>query len=122
MTMTFSRQVFEFLKTVVPFWRISDEARLLSDGTYLVGIGVERNYGGQILVLPISQGDPIERVQPVVLPYTLNGRLDTGPCLVVLENSNGRYYEELSALVRPVKVLLWSERHELQKYVLQNDA
>jgi hypothetical protein len=48
---TFGQELFEHITTVVPYWRVNDEAWLDGDG-YLTGIGVLRNYGGQAMILP----------------------------------------------------------------------
>jgi hypothetical protein len=48
----FGSVIFEYLKTIVPYWRICDEAWHVTEDPYLGGIGVERNYGGQLLVIP----------------------------------------------------------------------
>lgn len=43
----------------VPRWRLSDEAWNLGDNKYLTGIGVQRNNGGQLMVVlwPEDAGD-----------------------------------------------------------------
>jgi hypothetical protein len=52
---SFGVSVFEYLKTLVPQWRLCDEAWLLGED-HLVGIGLERNYGGQLMVVPWPDG------------------------------------------------------------------
>ena len=66
-SVSFGSLVFEHLKTLVPFWRVCDEAWLLGND-YLVGIGVERNYGGQLLVVPLPDREPPHPRWPDILP------------------------------------------------------
>ena len=56
--MEFPRLVFEYLASIVPYWRVSDDAWPLTDGSHLAGIGVLRNYGGGLLVVPCELDDP----------------------------------------------------------------
>jgi len=42
---------------LVPYWRICDKAWHIGENIYLAGIGVERNYGGQLLVIPVADGE-----------------------------------------------------------------
>ena len=47
----FGMELFEYVRTLVPYWRVSDDAWPLSNASHLCGIGVLRNYGGQAMVM-----------------------------------------------------------------------
>lgn len=53
---TFGQRVFDRLARIVPYWRVSDDAWALSDDSHLCGLGVLRNYGGALLVVPVDSG------------------------------------------------------------------
>ncbi len=114
---SFGELVFEYLKTVVPHWRLCDEAWLLGDD-HLVGIGVERNYGGQMLIVPLSGGDVVPHQDwPDILPALEAAAIALDRVVVVLDDRAERpqYYQST-----PFPKVLWSEREQLSTWVVRD--
>jgi hypothetical protein len=113
---TFVQEVFKYITSVVPNWRVSDEAWLL-EGDYLTGIGVERNYGGQVIVLP---WDDDTRQQLVSVGRRLEPFLKR--IAVVVDDRDTENVEAISKAIAPVLLIPWSHRAELASFVIKDTA
>ncbi|HEY8297307.1 MAG TPA: hypothetical protein VIG32_04715 [Candidatus Baltobacteraceae bacterium] len=122
-TRTFGQEVCEYIMTLVPFWRVSTEAWKLSDDNYLVGIGVLRNFGGDLMVATLGSADEDDAEQ---LRLIASGKL-TLRCgsidniVVVYDHRNGLRAENF-ALGDLYPIVAWSSAAELQTYVIRDKA
>ena len=113
---TFGQELFEHITTVVPYWRVCDEAWALADD-HLTGIGVLRNYGGQVMVLPWSQNTrrQLARFREQLGP--LSKRI-----IVVVDDREPEDMEAISTMLTPITVLPWSRRDELASFVVKDSS
>jgi hypothetical protein len=67
---SFDQDLYSYVETLVPYWRVCDEAWPLGED-HLVGIGVLRNHGGQVMVLPWDQEtrDQLQRIREKLEPF-----------------------------------------------------
>lgn len=118
---TFGQEVCEYILTLVPYWRVSTEAWKLSDDNYLVGIGVLRNYGGDLMVSTLRSPDEDDAEQ---LRRIASGKLTLqcgaiGNILVVYDDlRNPR--PDCFALGDTYPMLPWSSANELSRYVIRD--
>jgi hypothetical protein len=111
---TFGQELFKHITTVVPYWRACDEAWPLADD-HLTGIGVLRNYGGQVMVLPWSEDTRRQLVRLRELLEPISKRI-----IVVVDDREPEDVEAISAMLTPIVVLPWSGRSELAKFVIKD--
>jgi hypothetical protein len=112
---TFSHDLADHIMTLVPYWRVCcDEAWALGDD-HLIGIGVERNYGGQVMVLPWSEDT---RQQLTRFREQLAPRLKR--IVVVVDDREPEDLEAISAMLTPITMLPWSRRTELARFVIKD--
>lgn len=103
----------------MPYWRVTDEAWPLgeeSESRYLNGIGVLRNYGGQVMVVP-GEESPLETLRSILERKSF----DTQRVIVVVDDRDGQDWHDVAARVSPVRVLPWSRRDELTRFVLKDE-
>src|ERR1700757_4634160 len=97
MSQTFGQEVYEYIVTLVPYWRATTEAWLLSNERYLVGIGVLRNYGGDLMVVTLQSPEEKEADQLRLILSDklrlLQGSLDN--IVVVYDDRRGLTSESL---------------------------
>lgn len=113
---TFGALVFEYLKTLVPDWRLCDEAWLLGND-HLVGIGVERNYGGQLMVIPWADGAEPHPQWPNIEPLLSAHGISTNRIVVVIDDRIDGSGDHRLAVFTEV---LWSEREHLKDYAVKD--
>lgn len=111
---TFSSELFEYITTVVPYWRVCDEAWPLAND-HLTGIGVERNWGGQVMVMPWDQDTRRQLVPLGDRPESVLKRI-----IVVVDDREPEDTEAIAALLTPIAVLRWSRRSELAAFLIKN--
>jgi len=113
---TFGQELFEYITTVVPDWRVCDEAWPLADD-YLTGIGVLRNYDGQVMVLPWNEdaGKQLARFRELLEPLLKR-------VVVVVDDRDVQDMEAISAMLTPIVVLPWSRRTELARFVTKDTS
>jgi hypothetical protein len=113
----FVRELFEYLTTLVPYWRVCDEAwPIIGAGDrHLTGIGVLRNYGGQVMVMPWNEDT---RQQLAWFRESLDPLLDQ--VVVVVDDREPEDLEGISAMGTAVTVLPWSRRAELVAFVIKD--
>lgn len=112
---TFGQELFEYITTIVPRWRVCDEAWPLVGG-HLTGIGVLRNYGGQVMVLPWTENARRQLAHFHDLIAPLSERI-----VVVVDDRDLEDVESTSAMLSPITVLPWSRRTELAKFVIKDN-
>lgn len=112
------RDLFTYLTTIVPYWRVSDDAWQLDDDSYLGGIGVLRNYGGDVLIVPWSD-DP-ELASALKLPRIGRKTADLDRRLVVVDDRGGQSETVIAELVAPVKVIGWTQRQKIADFVVSD--
>ena len=104
----------KYITTLVPYWRVSDEAWPIGDD-HLVGIGVLRKYGGQVIVLPWDDNASSRLAR-------LRGKL--GPVfdkvVVVVDDRTPGDIGAIEALLEPIAVVPWSRRAELEKFIIKD--
>jgi hypothetical protein len=115
---TFGQNVFAFLTTIVPYWRMCDDAWLLSDESHLRGIGVLRNYGGDVLIIPWSK-DP-ELLRCLQLPRMGNALPDYDRRIVVVDDRSGERWDHVEKGIFPIAVIPWSDRSRLSEFVISD--
>jgi hypothetical protein len=115
---TLGHQLFDYLASIVPYWRVSDDAWSLCDESHLVGIGVLRNYGGDVLVIPWSE-DP-ELVRCLRLPRIGSAVPDYDRRIVVVDDRSGAQWELVQKRLFPMPVVPWSERRRLADFVIRD--
>lgn len=115
---TFSQEVFEYLTTLVPYWRVSDEGWPLGeDDHYLTGIGVERNFGGQVMVVPWDDdsrqqlGDFAKSLGPL-----------TERIIAMIDDREPQDMESIAATISPIAMLPWSRRSEIATFIVKDTA
>jgi hypothetical protein len=111
---TFEQDLYNYVETLVPYWRVCDEAWPLGEDN-LVGIGVLRNYGGQVMVLPWNQNtsDQLRRLREQLEPFLKH-------IIVVVPDCESEELEAIDASVAPVEILLWSRRTDLANFVIKD--
>jgi hypothetical protein len=118
---TFPRMLFSYVATLVPYWRVCDDAWSLADGSHLLGIVVQRNYGGETIVVI---WDPTDPTLVNKLTHGIRDQIARDPtrCVVVLDDRNGELAEDVRQRIAPVDVVTWSERIRLGQYVIKDTA
>jgi hypothetical protein len=117
MPRSFGGIVFDYLKTAVPYWRLSDEAWSLGD-EHLIGIGVLRNYGGQLMVVPWSDGGSMPHPSwPDVGPALDAAGIPLDRVIVVIDDRDG---DGPSRRPTPFVEITWSQREQLKEYVVKD--
>lgn len=116
---SFGSELFTYITTLVPYWRVNDEAWPLdaeSEPPYLSGIGVLRNYGGQVMVVP-GEDSSLETLSSILerKPF------DAPRVIVVVDDRDGQDWHNIAARVSPVRVLPWSRRDELRGFVIKDE-
>jgi hypothetical protein len=115
---TLGQELFVYLATIVPYWRVSDDAWLLYDEAHLCGIGVLRSYGGDVLVIPWSE-DP-ELLRCLRLPRMGSALPDYDRRIVIVDDRKGEHWELVEKRISPVPVIPWSDRPRLSEYVIRD--
>ncbi|HTJ24984.1 MAG TPA: hypothetical protein VMA36_02365 [Candidatus Limnocylindria bacterium] len=120
--MRFQQAVFAYITTLVPYWRVSDDAWPLSDGSYLAGIGVLRNYGGDAMVVPLTALEDealpellkvlTGQVESVIARGSIAARL-----VIVLDDRFGDLRKQLPPEMECATIVSWSNREALAQYV-----
>jgi hypothetical protein len=112
----FSKLVFDYLQTLVPYWRVCDEAWPVGD-EHLIGIGVERNYGGKVTIVPLPDEDLLPHPSWPDIEHGLkaSGRAVNG-VVVVLDDRNRDAYRAQT----PFEEIPWSERERVKDYVAKD--
>lgn len=117
----FGQHVYERIVRLVPYWRASTEAWRLSDDSYLVGIGVLRNYGGDLMVITIdSPGYEAVGQLCALLRGELsltNGRLEN---ILVLIDDRLIGFDELPPELGRLECMRWSSAADLEQYVTRD--
>jgi len=113
---SFRQELFAYITSIVPFWRVTDDAWLLCNESHVSGIGVLRNYGGDVLVVPWSD-DP-ELARSLQLPRMANELPDIDRRIVVVDDRSGERTDLLGQRISPIPVILWSERSRLSDFVI----
>ncbi|HEY2476922.1 MAG TPA: hypothetical protein VGI19_19225 [Candidatus Cybelea sp.] len=110
---TFGSELFAYLTTVVPSWRVCDEAWPIASD-HLTGIGVKRNYGGQVMVMPWGEetSRQLARFREMLGP--LSKRI-----VVVADDRESGDTQPISVAVTPIAVILWSRPSELAAFVIK---
>jgi hypothetical protein len=107
-------EAFEFICSLVPFWRVSDDVARLSNDEYLGGIGVLRK-NGDVLVVPIDRDRDSGRTD--LLRYFVDNDRSAdyfGTRIVVLYNDTSETtVPEFVGEVMTLTVIPWSRRGEL---------
>lgn len=111
---TFGSELFEYITTVVPHWRVCDEAWAIASD-HLTGIGVLRNYGGQVMVMPWDEHTHRQLVGFRGLLGPLLKRI-----VVVVDDREAEDSEVVPAILAPIAVLPWSRRSELAAFVIKD--
>jgi hypothetical protein len=111
---SFGREVFEYITSLVPYWRVTDEAWPVEDD-HLTGIGVERNYGGQVMVLPWSE----DAKARLALLHGLLGPLSKR-IVIVVDDREIEQLDPIFAIATPIVVLPWSRRSELASIIIKD--
>lgn len=111
---TFGQELFKYIATVVPYWRVCDEGWPLADD-YLTGIGVLRNYGGQVMVLPWNEDARQQLARFRELLGSLSKRI-----VVVVDDREVDDLEAILAILSPIAVLPWSRRTELARFIIKD--
>jgi hypothetical protein len=113
----FVSTLFQYINTVVPYWRVCDEAWPLGPlgDNQLIGIGVLRNYGGEVMVLPWNQDT---RRQLACFRELLEPLLKR--IIVVVDDREREDLEAISAILAPITVLPWSRRAELASFIIKD--
>ncbi len=105
----FGRELFEYMTSLVPFWRVSDDAWNLGGDAFLAGIEVLRNYGGEVMVIPWDE----ERREELIGLRHLATRIDLQRVVVVVDDRTAAAWQEIEKDLAPIVVLPWSRRIDL---------
>jgi hypothetical protein len=111
---SFGSELFEYITTIVSYWRVCDEAWLIGSD-HLTGIGVSRNYGGQAMVMTWDQDTSCQ----------LSGLRDQlGPFLkrivVVVDDRETEDIAPVSPVTLPIAVIPRSRRGELAAFIVKD--
>lgn len=110
---TFGSELFEYITNLIPYWRVSDEAWSVASG-HLTGVGVERNLGGQVMVMAWNQDTSRKLASVGDLPESFLKRI-----VVVVDDRESADTGAIAALLTPIAVLPWSRRSELATFVVK---
>ncbi len=113
---TFGQELFRYITTVIPYWRVCDEGWPLAND-YLTGIGVLRNYGGQVMVLPWNEDARSQLTRFRELLEPLLKRI-----VVVVDDREPEDLQAISAVLAPIAVLPWSRRAELASFIIKDTS
>jgi hypothetical protein len=122
----FGREVWDYVSTLVPYWRLSDEAWSLDSAwppepdSHLIGIGVLRNYGGDVIVIPWDENDgrqrsSIRKANELLDPNRLRR------VVVIVDDCSTIDLVNVAKKVAPIAVLPWSLRNELSQIVIKDE-
>ena len=110
----YGSEVFQFICSLVPFWRVSDDVAMLSNDEYLGGIGVLRK-NGDVLVVPIEPDRDLESIE--LLRYFVDNDISAdhfGTRVIVLfDDTSEAAIPEFVSEVITLTVIPWSRRDEL---------
>jgi hypothetical protein len=111
---SFKSELFEYVTTVVPYWRVCDEAWPIG-GDHLTGIGVLRNYGGQVMVMPWGHDTRLQlsSFRELLGPFMKQ-------IIVVIDDREHEGAEAAVAELAPIVVLPWSRRSELAAFIIKD--
>ncbi len=112
----FGMELFDYVRTLVPYWRVSDDAWLLSDESHLCGLGVLRNYGGQVMVM---EWDPDVHQQLTSLRDS-DEKIDFNRVVVVVDDRAITHWEKIQTDLAPVNVTPWSKRETLAEILIRD--
>ena len=111
----FGTEVFQYLTTLVPSWRVCDEAWYVADDCYLAGIGVLRNHGGQVLLIPWEE---CRRKELLGLRDGRHIQLDR--VVVVVDDRSESRWATIRDDLAPMAVVPWSRRGELALTIIKD--
>jgi hypothetical protein len=112
----FGRKLFEYIKTLVPDWRVSDDAWALSDESHLCGIGVLRNYGGEVMVIEWTPG-----IHKQVSDLRDSGsEVDFNRVVIVVDDHAIADWLNIQKELAPINVIPWSKREGLAQIVISD--
>jgi hypothetical protein len=111
------RNLFQFITSIVPYWRVSDECWHLSDEAVFCGIGVHRNYGGQVMVRAWSRELEHELANLGASLEPLLNRI----VIIVIDDADADHLSAVESAFAPILVLQWSHRESLRN-ILVNDS
>lgn len=100
---------------MVPYWRVSDDAWNLGEDSYLTGIGVLRNYGGDVIVIPWEE----DRHQELLRLLRADSGVDLQRVTVVIDDRT-EAWQVIAEELAPITVLPWSRRDELIQRILKD--
>jgi hypothetical protein len=118
--LSFGRILFAYLTTLVPDWRVSDEAWSLDDDSHLCGFGVQRNLGGELLVVPWS--DTPDVTVPLAMMLTGEYVVDASSVVVVVDDREDEAWEIVARRLSPARVVPWSNRQKLAEFAIKADG
>lgn len=110
------RELFEYIATIVPYWRVSDEAWPLK-GEYLTGKGVLRNDGGQVMVMVWNDDTRRQLARLREMLGDLSSRI-----VVIVDDEGVEDLDGIAATVRPIAVLPWSRKANLASFIIKDNA
>jgi hypothetical protein len=111
----FGSELFQYITTLVPYWRVSDDAwRLGNDDSYLTGIEVLRNYGGSAMVIPWDENRRKE------LSELGAGKRVNLSRLIVVVDDRVEDWRTIEDIMAPIAVLPWSRRDELAVSIIKD--
>jgi hypothetical protein len=115
---TFGQDLFAYIATLVPHWRVGDEAWPIGgNDNHITGIGVERNYGGQVLVIAWD-----ENVRRQLARFHKDLEPLFKRIVVVVDDRKSADLDAIERTCTPITVLPWSRRVELAGTVIQDTA
>lgn len=118
----FGQRVYDRIVRLVPYWRASTEAWLLSDDSYLVGIGVLRNYGGDLMVVDVDSLDNDSIRQLVGLARgDLSLQVGSLSNILLMLDDSALTVDDLPPLLGQFERLLWSSAESLAQYVISDE-
>jgi hypothetical protein len=95
---------------------VSDDVAELEDGSTLAGIGVLRNYGGEVLVVPCSGAIPPN------IALRGHGRFDEHHRIVVFDDRDAVGWDHIAAAITLIGIVPWSQRERLAEFVINDRA
>lgn len=116
----FWQMLLTYLNSLVPYWRVFNDAWPLNGGSHLHGFGVLRNSGVDLLVVPWNADDP-DLAASIVAPRKGSVALEGDCRLVVVDDRENQLTEDIAHRVSPVKVVLWSQRESLRSCICKEE-
>jgi hypothetical protein len=111
---SFGSELFEYITTIVPYWRVCDEGWPIGSD-HLTGIGVLRNYGDQAMVMTWDQDTrgQLSRLRDQLEPFLKR-------IVVVVDDRETEDIAPVSAVIAPIAVIPWSRRGELAAFIVKD--